>query len=349
MIYINAKFLTKRITGVERYAFELACALMKNHPDITLLSPPNVLKNNIEKGVNFKKIGTLKNYFWEQLELPYYLSKINSPLLINPTNTAPILYSNQILFIHDLAFIHNPGWYTKRAAAAFKFLVTRSVKASKRIITVSNFSKQEITKYLNVPPDKIDVVYGAIPGFIEEYLYYESNNSYGGYILTVSSLEPRKNIDALLKAFIRLNRPDIKLLIVGDANRTVFNKIELDKNNIRENIIFLGYVPDRMLVHLYKNALLFAYLSYYEGFGFPPLEAISCGCQTLVANSSSLPEICGIAAHYCESDDIEDISEKMGLILEGKLKIDSSSMKEWAKNYNWDVSAKKVLKIASEL
>lgn len=347
MIYVNAKFLTKTITGVERYAIEISHALKKIDPSIVFLTHQDHIKQNIDASSNIESIGLFKNYIWEQFSLPHYLRKNKNPLLINLTNTAPLFYHNQILVIHDLAFLYEPKWFTKKAASLFEFLVKQSAKTSKKIVTVSNFTKQEVIKYLKIPSEKITVIPGAIPSYIFRYAKENFENKYGDYILTVSSIEPRKNILNLVNAFVKLNHPNLKLIIVGMSNPTVFKSV--NKNFTQnKNIILTGYITDKELVGLYKNAKLFAYLSYYEGFGFPPLEAISCGCPALVSNTSSLPEVCGELAGYCSPYDIEDIVSKMKLIL-GRSKRDSKEGIEILKQrFDWLKSAKMILDLVND-
>ncbi|MCX6175424.1 MAG: glycosyltransferase family 1 protein [Ignavibacteriales bacterium] len=336
MIFINARFLTKRITGVERYATEISLALKKIDREIILLSPNRVLKESCIDKFNIKKVGFTNNYFWEQFELPLFLRKNNNPLLINLTNTAPVIYKNQITVIHDLAFIHNPGWYTKKAAQFFKWLVKRSALSSKHIITVSNFSKGEIVKYLNISSEKISVVPEAIPSRIVDLSHLDYPNKWGNYILAVSTLEPRKNLVSLIKAFLKLNLNCYKLLIVGAQNKIVFKELELDRLKLNDNIVFLGYVDDPTLVGLYKNAKLFTYISYYEGFGIPPLEALVCGCPVLASNSSSIPEVCGEYAKYCNPYDINDIAGKMNDMISQPSIISDKQIKDLLDRYNWE-------------
>ncbi len=348
MIYVNAKFLTKIITGVERYATEISYALKKIDPSILFLVPNYNGEKNFVSGLNIKYITPFKEYLWEQLTLPFYLKKKRNPLLINLTNTAPIFYKNQILVIHDLAFLHEPNWYTKRAAFSFKLLVSQSIKASKKIITVSNFTKQEVIKYFKIPSEMIEVIPGAIPSYISQYEEKNFENKYGKYILTVSSIEPRKNILNLVTAFLRLNDPNIKLIVVGKSNQRVFNTVNYDFTQ-NKNIILTGYISDEELVGLYKNARLFAYLSYYEGFGFPPLEAISCGCPTLVSNTSSLPEVCGDLAEYCNPDDIDSITSKIELILNRNKKNNKESIELLKQKFDWQRSAKMILDLIHDI
>ena len=348
MIYVNAKFLTKSITGVERYATEISYALKKIDSSILFLIPNQKAETIIYQKFNTKCIAPFKEYFWEQLTLPFYLKKKRNPLLINLTNTAPILYKNQILVIHDLAFLHEPKWYTKKAKIVFSFLVRQAAKVSPKIVTVSNFTKQEVIKYLKIPSERITVIPGAVPSYISLYEKENFDNKYGEYILTVSSIEPRKNILNLVAAFLRLNNPSIKLVVVGKANSRVFNTINYDFAQ-NKNIILTGYISDEELVGLYKNARLFAYLSYYEGFGFPPLEAIYCGCPALVSNTTSLPEICGDLAEYCNPDDVDGIASKMELILSRNKRNNKEGIRLLKQKFDWQRSAEMILDLANDV
>lgn len=348
---MNAKFLTRPITGLERYAIELSLAIQNYQNNLTFLSPKtNIAKSNYDlKKLNLIQIGVWKNYFWEEIDLPLFLRRNKNPLLVNLTNTAPLVYSNQITVIHDVAFLHNPDWYSKKAAYFFKWIVGRSVSASKHIITVSDFSKREIQKYLHVPEEKISVIPEGISTTILSLSKNEYPNKWGNYILAVSTLEPRKNLVNLIKAFLNTGLNDFKLLIAGASNRTVFNDPELIRYRNNERIVFLGYTGDENLAALYKNARLFAYISYYEGFGIPPLEALISGTPVLASNLSSIPEVLGTYAAYCDPFNVEDISEKLSeLTLKGE-RIKDGIISEVAEKYNWERSAQMFLQTITKL
>lgn len=348
MIYVNSRFLTKKITGVERYAFEMSFALKKSKDNMIFISPPNNDINGNFEMLNPITMGRSSGYFWEQVELPLYLSKQNKPLLINLTNTAPIFYNNQVTVIHDVAFLHNPDWYTKKASSFFRFIVKNSARSSKRIITVSEFSKKEIIKYLKVDPEKISVIYPGVPSNILKYSGYSYPNDYGNYILTVSSLEPRKNIVSVIEAFKKMKLPDYKLIVVGSTNKKVFSKIKFDTKG-DGNIIFLGYVDDETLVKLYKNARLFVYLSLYEGFGFPPVEAISLGCPTLISDLTSLPEVCCNYAEYTNPFNTDEVASKIEHLLSEKTRMKNAEVQEFINKYNWQTSAKNFIEIINKI
>ncbi len=350
-IYVNANFLTKPVTGLERYALELSLATQNYQNDLIFLSPrKNSIDNHYDLSqLNILPVGNSKNYFWEQIELPVYLLKNKKPLLINLTNTAPVIYRNQVTVIHDLAFMHNPAWYSRKAALFFSWIVKQSAKASKHIITVSSFSKSEIQKYLHIPSARITVIPEGISSTILSLSKNEYPNKWGNYILAVATLEPRKNLANLIKAFLKAGVDDYKLLIVGSSNSTVFNNPELEEFRKNNSIIFLGYVNDLILAGLYKNAKLFTYISYYEGFGIPPLEALVSGCPVLASNVSSMPEILGEFAEYCNPCDVDDISEKIKTMIQNSKRVSKEEIKKISSKYDWKKSSLLFLRTIQEI
>jgi len=351
MLVVNARFLTQKITGVQRYAIEVSLELKRLYRDVIFIAPQNIIHRDIAKTLDVKICGRLTGHLWEQIDLPIHLNKCGKPLLLNLANTAPLLYDNKIVTIHDLAFLVNPDWYSKKFYYFYKFLIPRIAKNSLKIITVSEYSRQEIIKRLNVSYDKIEVIYCAISDKFLNSVNNSMPNKYGKYILAVSSLNPRKNFEGIVSAFNKLNLRDTKLVIVGCESKHVNNpklKTIIQSNN---QIVFAGHVSDDELIGLYKNAGLLVFPSLYEGFGMPPLEAMACGCSCLVSNTSSLPEVCGDAALFCDPYDILDIADKMRRLLE-----DSESRKQLTKQgysqinkFSWSKAAKAFLGVCEKL
>ncbi len=289
-IYVNARFLTQRITGVQRYAIEISRELKMLSPDIKFVAPRNIILDDVAEELNIVVHGKMSGHLWEQWELPRFLKKRGDPLLINLGNTSPLHYKNKIVVIHDVAFMRNRQWFSKKFYFYYKFIVARAAREALKIITVSEFSKREICELLNISADKIEIVYGAAPN--------ESGDGdgkaicrSGRYILAVSSLDPRKNFGNLIEAFVTSGMRDVRLIIVGSQSGIFRNKKLKEAIGSNPDIIFTGYVSDRELADLYRSAELFIYPSLYEGFGIPPLEAMACGCPVIVSRASSLPEI----------------------------------------------------------
>ncbi len=167
------------------------------------------------------------------------------------------------------------------------------------------------------------------------------------YFLAVSSLAPNKNFNGILKAVARLPALPFKFVIVGASNTKIFSGPKLDTYGAVE----AGYVTDAQLRALYERAACFVYPSIYEGFGIPPVEAMSCGCPTLVSNCASLPEICGSGAAYCDPHTVDDIARQLSLILgsrQARNELRAAGL-ERARHWTWDAAARRLIEIANNL
>jgi glycosyltransferase involved in cell wall biosynthesis len=312
MIVINTRFLTQKLTGVQRFAIEIAKQLKKNVPDVVFVSPANIIHRDLAAELGVKIIGNNKGVLWEQLDLPLFLLKSNKPLLLNLCNVAPLLYKNQVITLHDVAFFINPDWFSPNFVRYYKFLIPLISKRARLIFTVSHFSKNEIVKYINVPPQKIKVIYNAVSDLV---IAGNQGTDLGKYILVVGSIDKRKNISTLIEAFNLIPGKDFKLIIAGDVN-SIFNNKDNETLNTHHDIIFKGRVSDHELADLYTNAQMFIYPSLYEGFGIPPLEAMAYGCPTIVSDIDSLREVCANASVYVNPLDRKSISEGIKLLIQ---------------------------------
>lgn len=347
-VYINARFLTQSVTGVQRFAIELAKILRSRVPNAVFIAPGNILDVELANQLKVQIVGYTTGVLWEQTELPIFLKAQGNPLLLNLCNVAPLFYKNQIVTIHDVAFYVNPKWFTRKFALSYKFLLPKLVKKARAILTVSSFSKEEIIKYLKADPEKITVVYNSASELV---LNNNLTNQYGKYILVVGSIDKRKNLSKLIEAFNKIDKKDYKLIIAGDVS-SIFNNA--DNNHIFENaadIVRLGRVSDEMLSCLYKNALVFIYPSIYEGFGIPPLEAMYWGCPTIVSNIPSLREVCGNASIYADPYSSESIRLAIQQVVDNEdVKRDIVARgRDRIKKYSWQNSAQIVAEIINKL
>jgi len=344
MFYINGKFLSQKITGVQRFALEIVSRLNTTTHEYTILAPKNIIEDEAFSSLNIRVIGQLTGSLWEQIDLPWYLNSIGNPLLVNLCNTAPVFYKNQVVTIHDLAFMFNPKWFSKQFVLWYKFLIPSLVKRSRKIITVSSFSKQELIRLLNVDSSKIVVVNNAASPIKKTS---KSRSDYKNFILFVGSMDPRKNLQTLLSAFSVCNIPDLKLIIVGDVNSN-FKQVEIADS---PDIIRLGRVSDEVLSQLYTNAMVFVYPSYYEGFGIPPLEAMAHSCPVICSNTSSLPEVCGQAALYFSPDRVNELANVIkSIVNEPELRAELIKRGQERVNfYSWEKSASSVIEIVNNL
>lgn len=350
MFVVNGRYLTQKATGVHRYAFEICNKLQEWGVDFYVAVPKEI---NPDYKFSFKTVecGSLKTHLWEQISLPHYLKKNGSPLLISFTGCGPLNYSNQIITIHDVSYERHPEWFSKMFCRYYGFMFPPIIKKSHGVLTVSEFSKKEIMDVYNVPANKIHVVHSNVPFHdvppVEEIRNYQPPTDIEKYIITVSSMDPRKNFVRLVEAFNNLEDKSIKLYIIGMQFKA-FNTPDLQKL-ISENVVLPGYITDEELQKMYQNALFSIYPSLYEGFGLPPLESMTFGCPAIVSDIPALREISQDAALYTNPFDIEDMTMKMNQLSHDALLRSELRTKgfEQIKKYSWDKSAKQVLDIVN--
>lgn len=340
MLVCNTRSLCGRITGVQRYASELLVRFSNRvHP----IRPVRYLP-----GVH--------GHMWEQFVLPM---RIGKNLLWSPCNSGPLTVSHQVVTVHDVTPIDHPEWMSKRFSQWYGYMIPRLVKRVHRVITDSEYSRERILAVSGVAAEKVVAIpLAADARFRQETAarIQEVTARYGlvpgKYLLSVSSLEPRKNLSRLLKVWSRLLPEipgDINLVLAGPAGPSaIFGDFEL--KDIPKRVEFTGYIPDDELPALYSGALGFVYLSLYEGFGLPPLEAMACGTPVLSSQATSLAEVVVGGALTVEPHDDEAISDGLKrLILDDALreKLKSEGLAR-AKQFSWDNTAERTMQVLQE-
>jgi glycosyltransferase involved in cell wall biosynthesis len=348
-IIVNARFLTRRITGLERYAIEISRQLKKIQPSLTFVAPKDILHNSLAEELGVECFGMFTGHLWEQIELPSLLYRRNSPLLINLMNTGPMWYRNQITVIHDIAFLKNPEWFSRRAAMWFRFLVPHVIDASSLILVDSNFTKSEIIELLKVPLKKIHTVYPGVSEIFCSPRKKKHRRESDITVLAVSTLEPRKNLKNLIEGFRIAGMKNSKLVIAGGDNPLVFGKNREWNKYVNDPAIeFLGYISDAQLIDLYHQADVFVSVSLYEGFGFPPLEAFASGCRVLVSDIPSHREIFGDCVMYVNPFDVADIARKLNLLVMKSNNSAKVEVKNILSRFTWQHTAEQLLAIADD-
>ena len=346
MIIINVRFLTQQLTGVQRFAFEICKRLPKKigNKKVVFVVPDEEIINKFDDDKELVIIGRFKGQLWEQISLPAFLKKNNNPLLINFAGIAPVFYKHKIMVLHDLAFKHHKEWFNFYFRIAYNLFIPISIRNSKILVTVSEYVKEDIRKTYKLKKEKIKVIYNA-PS--KKFINIESKRK--KIILTVSSIDPRKNLKRIIEAFNSVES-DYKLIIVGKKHKT-FSNLGLREETLNDNIIFTGYLPDRELFKMYNNAEIFIYASLFEGFGIPPLEAQACGCACIVSNTTSLPEIYQNSVKYCDPYSVESIKNGMiNLINDAEFRNQLSNKGlENVKLFTWEKSTKEFIKIIKEI
>lgn len=343
LFIINGRFLTQNMTGVHRYAYEICCALHQLGVNFKVVAPKGGVLETYDCPFELIEYGRLPSHFWEQISLPIFMYKhYPKAILVNFTGVGSVFYKKNICTIHDLSFLENPAWFSYVYYQLYRNLLPIVARKSLKIITVSQFSKSEICKYFGVKSDKVHVVYNAVSS---KTLNQHQQVTKENYILSVASIDPRKNFVRLLKAFQQVKTKGYKLLIVGKKNQKIFKKLELSTDNL-PNVHFTGYVSDKRLAEYYAKATLFIYPSLYEGFGIPNIEAMSNGCPVLTSDIPPHVEVCGDAAYYFDPTDEKDMAEKIDYLLQNDKREEMVERGyQRVKKYSWTASAQEIANI----
>lgn len=346
MIVINARFLSQNVTGVQRFAIEISRYLKDTCVDIVFVAPHNILNKDVAAELGVRIVGKHIGHLWEQIDLPKWLRKNGEPLLVCFANTAPIFYKNKIDTLHDITFKRYPQTFSWKFRLAYGLMIPMILRSSKHVITVSEFSKEEISSFYGYPKDKMSVVYNAVGNLF--YHIEDESLKREKYLFAVSSVKENKNFLYALEAFVKSQESlkDLKFYIAGDMKADSFKGIDLSKYEKNPNIKILGRISDEDLVRYYSNAVAFLFPSLYEGFGIPPLEAQACGCPAICANASCLPEIFGDSVLYCDPHNVDSLVDCMKRVCDEGVRaalIEKGNVN--LARYSWDESAKRILKI----
>lgn len=338
MIYINGRFLTQKITGVQRYATEVVKEIDKLNlkEEIIILHPQNIINHLELKNIKFQQIGKCHGQLWEQLSLPLYILRHNKKAkLLNLCNLAPILFPGYTV-IHDIAFKTHSEHLNWKFALWYRIVTKLNIRRYKHIFTVSDFSKNEILKNYNTKEDKITVTYNSaehIRNIVpDDRIIDRLNLTNKEFCFSLGSKSPHKNF----KFIERCAEDNSEMIFVVSGNE---NKI-FKQNNQGEikNLIFTGYITDNELIKLYKSCKCFIFPSLYEGFGIPPLEAIMVECNNiLVSDILVLREIYGNNVKYTDTQ--KYVKEDFLKIVDGEMSID----KNFFKKYSWNQTVQKIL------
>ena len=354
-ILIDLTSLYDNFSGIELYACNVTKELIKNNNNYYIL----VFKNEIYKlfsdtQPNVEKIvikGKNKLYF-QQFKLLHYIKKINADKYLFFAFTQPYFFFNKntINTIHDVSCFDCKGSNRKIMILYWKLMFKRISRGKNKILTVSNFSKNRINKVLGIDKSRIIVTYSAKSKFSYDFYYDkelndETKNKFllpQKYILALSTLEPRKNFRLLVCAYSNLlkdEKIDEDLIIVGRRGWLVDNILDGLDDCVKSRIHFTGFVDDKYLPYIYLNSQLFLFPSKYEGFGVPPLEAMSFKTLVLSSNASAMPEILGDGAIFFDPNSQVDLENKIMLCLNMDSKEKSEIIEKGysiSQQYKWE-------------
>lgn len=359
-IGINTRnLLSNKLEGFGQYTLEITKRICQNHPEHEFFlffdrgyDSKYVFSENVTPIVLFPPTRHPFLYvIWFEFSLKRALKRHKIDLFWSPDGFC-CLGSNvpQIATIHDLNFEHNPKDLPWIVSNYFRFFFPKFARKAKQIITVSEYSKNDIHETYGISKDKIKVIYNGSsdaykPIAAEEQLVIRNKYSDGNpFFLFVGSLHPRKNVKRLIQAFeiVSKKNSEIRLIIVGSA---MWKDEKLPISKETENrIIFTGHLEKSELTKIMASALALTYVPYFEGFGIPLVEAMSCGTPILASNATCLPEVAGDAAIYCDPFNVKEIANGMLRLLEDENLIKDLSEKSLKRFdlFSWSKAADSV-------
>lgn len=306
-------------------------------------------------------LSSLERFKWDQFELVKKANNANVDILHQPCFSAPIFFSGvKIVTIHDLITLNIPQKIPFFSRQFFGKWMPYSYKFADRIIAISEHTKKDIIKFLNIAENKISVIPQAASKEFNTNIKNEAVEKVRKkykigkkYFLHTGTLNPRKNLEFLVGVFSEVSKkfPDYQLVIVGKKGWYYEGLFDLVRQlKIQEKVIFTGYIDDCDAPPLYKGAKAFLFPSIYEGFGLPPLEAMNCGIPVVSSNASSLPEVIGPQGILLDPND-----KKVWVANILKLISDQSyyqKMSDYylrqAKNFSWEKCAQKTIEVYSK-
>ncbi len=307
--------------------------------------------------------GTIKIINWQypnkifDIWRPKIDNYIATDLVYSPhLNIIRANHAPRILTIHDLSFIHHPHFFSLKHRLWHKIQSYKNqIKTASAIVTNSIYTKNDLINTLQVPPEKIHAIYPGINSSLKKTNLPRPKNLEFPYILYLGTIEPRKNIPLIIKAFNIIKQKkefkNLRLVLAGKLG-WLYEKIfqEIEKSRFKSDIILWGLVDPKEKNMLYNLAEAFVYPSFFEGFGFPPLEAQACGCPVIASNRTSLPEILEQSALMINPWKEKDLADKLEAILTDK-NLKNKLITEGFKNvqrFNWKKTVCELLKLFSQ-
>lgn len=300
----------------------------------------------------------------EQLSIPARLAQERVDLFHSPHYVLPPLVPcKSVVTIHDCIHLMFPQYLPSRLAYGYaKTFMWWAAHRSARVLTVSDASKRDILRYFDIPADKVTVIHNGLDGRMgvpppeaDVHRVRERFQLQEQFILYAGNVKPHKNVERLIDAFHLLHSngfEHLKLLIVGnDISKYATLRRAIHAHNLHKYVRFLGFVPDTTLAILYRLASVFVFPSLYEGFGFPPLEAMASGTPVVTSNISSLPEVVGSAAVLVDPYDARSIADGIRSVLtDERLRQDLHAKGlEQVRKYSWETAARETLAIYDQV
>ena len=356
-IAIDARMINPgSMHGIARYVYELLMCLANNGATdeyFIIINPHSPLERlTWPKHMQLKTVQGSWMSLRQQWELPRLLHEIKADLFHAPSFMAPLVCPCRLVMtIHDLNHMVLPQFYTPFHQFYYQLFVRSCIRRSDYILTVSNFSKDEIVRNLSISPDKIFVTYNGVSANYQpvtdlEYLEYVRDlyELPERFILCLSNNKPHKNVHQLVRAYCH-SQVTIPLVLACPVDTSL---IRIAENYGKKHLIYFSkFIAEEHLPSVYSMTHLFVYPSTYEGFGLPPLEALACGAPVVVAHSSSLPEVVGDSAIFTDPFDYQDIARalELGVRDESLRKRLSQFGVQHARRFSWQAMTDQTVEI----
>jgi glycosyltransferase involved in cell wall biosynthesis len=356
-IAIDARMINPgSMHGIARYVFELLKCLVTRgvgHEFFIIVNPQSPLEA-ITWPKHMRLVPVKGSWFSlrQQWELPRLLRRIKADLLHAPSFMAPLACPCRLVMtIHDLNHMVLPQFYTPFHQFYYQVFVRGCVRRSEYILTVSQFSKDEIVRHFDISPDRVHVTYNGVsdhyrPVTDPDQLAYVRDlyELPDRFVFCVSNNKPHKNVHQLVRAYCH-SRVDIPLVLACPVDRSL---IRIAESYGKKHLLYFSkFIDEEHLPSVYSMTHLFVYPSTYEGFGLPPLEALSCGAPVVVARSSSLPEVVGDSAIFTNPFDYQDIARALEVgVSDGPLRQKLSRLGvQHARRFSWESMADQTMAV----
>jgi glycosyltransferase involved in cell wall biosynthesis len=363
-IAVNTRLLIKnRLDGMGWFSYETLKRITTNHPehrfyflfdrpwDQEFIFSPNIVPVKLFPPARHPLLW----YIWLEFSVHRFLSKNNIDLFVSPDGFIP-LHSKVPCYsvVHDINFLHRPGDLPFLNRVYYNYFFPRFVLKANRVGTVSLYSANDISSSYVKDLSLIDVFHNGAnavysPLSVEEIKKTRAKISNGWpYFVFVGTLHPRKNVANLLRAYERFRQEggiEVKMLIVGEKYFMTRDIVRtLNRMKFQEDVLFTGRLGAEDLHKVVASSLAMTFIPYFEGFGIPMLEAMRCGIPVIASYVTSLPEVGGEAALYCNPDDIEQVAKSMWQLAEDEDLRNGLIRKglERSKLYSWDQTAQKL-------
>ncbi len=362
-LIIDARMYSPEFTGIGRYVYELVQEFFRQKPEwkFTLLLGEKEFKSFSPPSSNIQKILAPQKIYSkdEQLSLVKTIEQVDGDLVWFPHFNVPILCPKPfVVTIHDLTLSKFPGKkHSFFKNLVYKMILKNALFRSRKIFTVSENTKKDIIDDENIAAEKIVVAGNAVGkeflDFSPDRNFWKNTSEILGiekpFFLYTGQWRSHKNIVGMAKAFhqfLKKHGKIAQLVITGKDNPLYPEFLEYrEKNNLHEDIIPVGLVDSSTLLHLYAEAKMYVFPSFYEGFGIPPLEAMAVKTPVIASNASCIPEVCGDAVEYFSPENIPEISGKMEEVFFDEDRQEEMVEKglEHIQNFSWAASAEKIL------